>query len=186
MKLAERWLKTPLGDYRSFDMDVGVLLETRAKPFFTMLTDLAVTNVGLCLSDDGKVACSPDGLVGEDSGIEIKAPAQHTHVGYLLENCVPDKYLAQVHGSMYVTGRPKWYFMSFSQRFPQLVVKVERDEKIIAAIDEAVTLFVDRLERAYERLCEVNGGPPKRYSFERPQQSPDPDWMQERPDVPMP
>jgi hypothetical protein len=187
MKLAERWLSSPLGDYRNWDMEIGAMLEGKAKPFFSMLTNLEVTNVGLCLTDDGRVGCSPDGLIGDHAGIEIKCPAQHTHVGYLLEGkVVPDQYLAQVHGSMYVTGRAEWYFMSFSQRFPQLVVHVQRDEKIIAAIDDALTLFLDRLDRGYEHLCELNGGPPRRYTFERPKQQQDPDWMEGRPDVPTP
>ena len=81
-----------------------------------------------------EVGCSPDGLVGEDGGIEGKCPNPATHPSYLeLVDTPPSEYRWQVQGSMLVTGRPWWDFVSYHPDFPdelQLhVVRVKRDEE---------------------------------------------------------
>lgn len=158
-KVAEYWQDGPLPSFNTVDMDIGQILEERAKPWYELETGQAITNVGLCLTDDGRVGCSPDGLLGDDGGIEIKCPALHTHVKYLLDGEVPDEYQLQVHGSMYVTGRQWWQFLSYASRFPKLLIKVERDEEKIAVIHEALSLFLDQFDQAVKQLEEINGGP---------------------------
>lgn len=159
-KVAEVWSGAPLpGENSSLDMDFGKILEDEARPLFQLETGLSVEVVAFITSDDKRVGCSPDGLIGEDGGVEIKSPLAQTHVGYLLDGKVPPKYLAQVHGSMYVTGRKFWYFMSYRRLYPPLILKVERDEDIQAVIHEAVTNFLDRMDIALKRLEEKNGGP---------------------------
>jgi hypothetical protein len=161
-KLAERWLGGPLPAVGSWgDMEQGKIREEDARPWYELEYSVAVKTVGFVTTDDGKVGCSPDGLIGEDGGLEIKCPAPHTHVKYLLANEVPDEYLAQVHGSMFVTGRPWWRFMSFRPKFPALVIQVNRDEAIQERLAEVLGLFTDKLDRAFERLCEINGSLPK-------------------------
>jgi hypothetical protein len=164
-KLAERWLGGPLPTFTSTaEMEQGHILEEEAKPWYSLEYGVELERAGFITTDDGKVGCSPDGLISADGGIEIKCPAPHTHAAYVMAGEVPDQYLAQVHGSMFVTGRPWWRFVSYRRKFPALVIQVERDEKIQAALSEALGLFVDRLERAFARLQEINGGPPKHLS----------------------
>lgn len=161
-KIAEWWLGGPLPGFNVFDTDQGHILEDEAKPWFTLETGREVQSVGLITSDDDRIGCSPDGLLGEDGGIEIKCPAPQTHVGYLLSGEVPKDYLPQVHGAMFVSGRPKWTFLSYRRNFPALIVEVERDDEIQDKIAEALALFLTKFEEGKKRLCEINGGPPKR------------------------
>jgi hypothetical protein len=162
-KLAEKW-GGPLPVKPTFEMEQGNVLEDFALPFFTFKTDLEVNRVGLCLTDDERVGCSPDGLIGDNGGLECKCPAAQTHVKYLLNEVLPPEYATQVHGSMYVTGRPFWYFMSFRRNFPPLILKIERDEKIQAKIGEALAGFLKTFDEEFERMVEMNNGvlPPKR------------------------
>lgn len=162
-KIAERWIGGSLPGYQSVDMDIGEILEKEAIPFYEGLYG-PVTRVGLVTTDDGRVGCSPDGLLGEEAGIEIKCPRVETHVKYVLRGKVPNEYIAQVHASMYVTGRPYWMFMSFCRRLPLLLVKVPRDEKIISAIDDAVATILDGIDAGMTALEALNGGPPRRQS----------------------
>lgn len=167
-KLAEWWLGGPLPGFNTFDMEQGSILEEEARPWFEWEYQKKVDEVGLILTNDGKVGCSPDGLIGDDAGIEIKCPEPHTHVGYLRRGEVPKDYVAQVHGSMFVTRRPYWYFLSYRRNFPQLVLKVERDDKIQAVLAEALGAWLEKFEQGKKVLCERNGGPPARKPFQYP------------------
>jgi len=161
-KLAEWWAGGPISGFNSFDMEQGNILEEEAKPWFTLETGKEIEPVGFCTSDDGSIGASPDGLIGEDCGIEIKCPESPTHIGYLLNGELPKDYLAQVHGSMFVTGRPRWLFMSYRRRHPNLLICIERDEEIQEKIAEALALFLAKFQAGKERLIEINGGPPTR------------------------
>lgn len=161
-KVSEAWLGGPLPSFNVFDMDQGRILEEEAIPFFELEHDLQISRVGLVTTDDGRIGCSPDGLLGEDGGIEIKCPDVHTHVGYLLGGILPKDYAAQVHGAMFVTGRTHWTFMSYRRKFPPLVLTINRDEKIQGRIAEALDQFLEQFGRAVMRLQELNGGPPLR------------------------
>lgn len=161
-KVAEAWQGGPLAQLNVFDVEQGKILEEEAVPWFELEYSTPIQRVGLITTDDGRCGCSPDGLIGEDGGIEIKCPAVHTHVGYLLKGTLPKDYAAQVYGSMFVTGRKWWKFLSYRRRLPALVLTVERDDEAMESIQEALTLFLARFDRAMDRLIEINGGPPKR------------------------
>lgn len=161
-KVAEAWLGGPLPGFNVWDTDQGHLLEEEAIPFFELETGIAVQRVGLVTTDDGLLGCSPDGLIGEDSGIECKCPAPQTHVSYVLAGVLPKDYAVQVHGSMFVTQRPTWKFLSYRRRFPPLILTIERDEEIQEKIAEALALFLGQFQAAMKRMEEINGGPPFR------------------------
>jgi predicted phage-related endonuclease len=161
LKLAEKWTgHAQAEDLNTFAIEQGRIVEERARPWYALTYGVEVKKVGLCVTDDGRAGCSPDGLIGEDEGIEIKSPYAKTHVAYLLAGELPTEYAAQVHGSLYVTGRPRWNFLSFRMGFPKFVIVVERDEEIIGKIGVALAEFNDRFDAGWKKLCEANGGPP--------------------------
>lgn len=145
-KVAERALGFSLNDASSFAMEQGSILENEARPFFEFTYDMPVQTVGFATTDDGRVGCSPDGLIGEDGGLEIKCPSPQVHLRYLMEGKLPAEYAAQVHGSMFVTGRRWWKFLSYSRQFPALVVHVERDEAIQSALRAALDGFLVKFD----------------------------------------
>lgn len=136
-------------------MEQGSILESRAIPWLVFAHGIEIKRVGFCTTDDGKIGCSPDGLIGDDGGVECKCPEAHTHLKYLLGGVVPKDYLAQVHGSMLVTGRPWWMFMSYSSHFPPLLIRVERDEAIQKVLQDALTKFVGDLDKAVAKVTEI-------------------------------
>lgn len=157
-KVAERWYG-PLPQPPVFAMEQGNILEERARPWYEFTYGKVTEQVGFITSDDGRIGCSPDGWFG-GSGIEIKCPQIVAHTKYLLAGKLPDDYKLQVQGSMLVTGAPVWTFLSYHNSFPKLVLTIERDEKAIAVLREALDQFLEKLDAAYARLCELNGGPP--------------------------
>lgn len=164
-KLAERIMgpqsSGPSGG--TWAMEAGNILEKLARPWFSFDSGMEVSTAGLVISDDGKVGCSPDGLIGEDGGLEIKCPQPAAHLRYLADGVLPKEYRAQVHFSMYVTGRKWWKFVSYHTYLPRLVVHVDRDEEIQAAIAAAVSPFVAALDAAEARVREQMM--PKDYSL---------------------
>lgn len=168
MKLSERWTLTPTPGKKTPEMEFGNILEEKAKPFYTFQFNEEIMPCGFATTDDGKIGCSPDGLIGESGGIEIKCPEAKTHTKYLMAGKLPDDYVLQVHGSMFVTGRAWWKFMSFRNKFPAYITMIERDEKIMAVIEETLYTFCDKLDAGFKRLCEMNGGPPIRAAVLQP------------------
>lgn len=165
-KVAEWWLNGPLAGFNAFATEQGHLLEEEARPNYTLETGEAVQRVAFCTTDDERVGCSPDGLLGDDGGVEIKSPQIASHVKYLLAGKVPDDYLPQVQGSLFVTGRKYWRFFSYCRKMPPLILTVTPDPKAQAAIQEALELFLSKFEIAKARLIELNGGPPARQTAE--------------------
>jgi len=132
--------------YQSHHMIRGTELEPEARDMYCLMKDVEVQEVGFCLHDTLKAGCSPDGLVGEDGGIEIKCPAPATHVEYLRGGVLPSRYKQQVMGCLWITQREWWDFVSYHPNMKPLIVRVERDEEYIAALEECVTKAVNLIE----------------------------------------
>lgn len=135
----------------SRDAANGLNMEPEARKWYALAADVEVQQVGFCLSDCGRFGCSPDGLVGTGGGLELKCPALKTHVRYLQAGTLPDEYKAQVHGSLLVTGRDWWDFVSYAPGLPPLRIRVEPDEftgKLAAALDD----FWAKYQRALEQM----------------------------------
>lgn len=156
--LAEWILGVSLDETVSGLMERGRELEGEAVKYYELLNDVTTETVGIILRDDRKVGCSPDRFVGQDGGLEVKCPAPHTHVGYLL-NGVDDEYRCQVQGAMWLTGRQWWDLLSYHPDMPPALCRIERDEVFIAALAEAVDEFVARLEAGKQRLLELGVKP---------------------------
>jgi hypothetical protein len=145
-KLCEKLLGYTPDDGSTFAMNQGEILEKIARPWFAFEHNVSIETPGFCVSDDGRIGCSPDGLIGDDCGLEIKAPQPPQHLKYLMAGEVPTQYRPQVHFSMLVTGRPRWIFVSYSRQFPPLVVEVKRNEEIQGYLHEALDKFFQGFE----------------------------------------
>lgn len=164
-KLAEKWTGAPIETFNGGAMEQGTIKEGEAIPTFEWMLGVKVEKVGFVTTDDGRVGCSPDGLIAVDGvmgGFELKCPLVHTHAGYLIAGELPSDYSVQVQGSMLVTGAPWWKFVSFCRGFPPLILTVQRNEEQIAVLREAIDAFNARFDAAYEKLLDMNGGPPQR------------------------
>lgn len=125
--------------YVNEHMKRGTQLEPDARELYEALTGQSVEEVGFCLHDTVNAGCSPDGLVGEEGGLEIKCAAPATHVEWVKAGALPAKHLQQIMGCLWITGRKWWDFMSYHPTMKPLIVRVERDEEYIAVLAEHVT-----------------------------------------------
>lgn len=143
--LAESLLPAETVERSSADMEHGMILEAEARCAYELgYAPDKVTEVGFILSDCGRFGCSPDGLVGDKRGVEIKCPNPSTQVSYVRAGVLPSEYKCQVHGSMIVSGRSEWDFFSYARGLPPLCVTVRADDftnKLRVEIDAFCMLY---------------------------------------------
>lgn len=149
--LAEWLLGQPLEWGTSAWMERGVDLESEARRYYELQEDADVRRVGFVTHENGLVGGSPDGLVGDDGILEIKCPAAHTHVAYMLGED-PD-YIGQVQGYMWLTERDWTDVLSYNPHLPPVINRVHRDEKYAEALVPELEKFTDRLEKEKGRLA---------------------------------
>lgn len=147
----------------------GHELEDMARSTFEFLHDLEVKQVGMIKTDDGLIGCSPDGLIGEDGGLEIKCPKSSTHVKYMLEGVLPREYKTQVQGSLMVSERKYWYFMSYHPELDPFIIKVERDEEFISKMRSHIDDFNREMQKKLKELQHENNNQQNR-RYRRPLQ----------------
>ena len=102
-----------------------------------------VREVGFLLREEEgwSLGYSPDGLVGDDGLIEVKAPRAKTHLNTILADEVPAHYLPQCQSGLFVSGR-KWLdFVSFCGGMPLYVKRVYPDPDWFAVIEAACRAF---------------------------------------------
>lgn len=131
----------------------GIERESEARILFEMAHDVEVKQVGLIYKDDRKLChCSPDGLIGDKEGFEVKNPMSKNHCKYLLANKLPTEYICQIQFSLYVSERESWWFMSHYPGLKPLILKVERDEVWIGKCERELNAFNEELDEMVRRL----------------------------------
>jgi putative phage-type endonuclease len=129
--------------YQSAHMLNGLAREAEARTLFELIEGVSVREVAIVYKDEQKKChVSPDGLIDDNAGLEIKCPMLKTHVKYLLANKIPTEYFSQIQMSLYVCEAEYWWFMSYCPGLPELTIKVHRDEK-----------FIEKLKKALDEFC---------------------------------
>ncbi len=152
--VAENYLDALLDNVTTSWMERGVQLEESAIAWYELQKDITTEKIGFCLTDDRRVGCSPDRLVGTQGGLEIKCPKPGTHVSYLLGSAETE-YKPQIQGCLWVCEREWWDFVSYNPVLPSALVRCYRDEAYIKTLAEIMDVFLDRLAEAKEKMREL-------------------------------
>lgn len=139
-------------DAGSWAMDQGVILETEARPWYSFTNDVEVNQAGFLVTDCGRIGASPDGLVGQEGGLEIKCFQPPHSLEVILKNEVPKEYVMQVQTSLFVSGRKWWDFLSYSRQFPPVVIRCFPDPKLQEAIKSATDAFYLKFDAALYKI----------------------------------
>lgn len=141
--VTERISKHPIESASSYAMQWGTDVEPYAREAYELDTGNVVKQSGFIVHPDFQFAgCSPDGLISTDGGLEMKCPKSPIiHLQRFIDG-VPDEYIPQVQGCMWVTGRKWWDFVSYDPRqqpeFRLLRIRIERDEEYIARLQQNI------------------------------------------------
>ena len=166
--------------YVSQAMDFGLENEPLARTQYEIEKNVEVEKVGFVLHPTIKRSgSSPDGLVGDDGLVEFKCPNTSTHLDYLIDGVMPEGYIPQMMWQMACTGRSWCDFVSYDPRLPQefglFVIRLARDEKIIAEMEAEVQKFINEVGEMCQKLQAHKGqvdqtyaGPPRAEIPSRP------------------
>lgn len=139
-------------------MDRGKEKEAEAVALYEFTTDAAISSVGFITTDDGLCGCSPDALVGDDGGLEVKCLKAESHVEvmayYKKHGHAPVKYTQQVQACLWITGRAFWDQLFYHPDLPPLTVRQTLDPLQAAAFAKAVAAVI--AERDYT-LAQLRG-----------------------------
>lgn len=159
---AERITEHVEETFVSHDMWRGIDSEPYARDLYAEhCTDQPITEVGFMIREfDGfKIGYSPDGFVGDDGLIEIKAPRQKGHLSTVVSDDIPAQHMAQLQTGLLVSGREWIDFVSYSGGMHLWPKRVTPDPAwqaaILAAAEKAereITAHVATYNRAVEGL----------------------------------
>lgn len=158
--VAER-LTGSLTDYFTNDaMRWGTEKEPEARQVYQFVHGIEVQQVGLVLHPSIDMThASPDGLVGDDGLVEIKCPQTATHIETLLRAEHDSRYTKQMQWQMACTGRRWCDWVSYDPRMPgemQLfVVRVQRDDAMIAELEKQIGEFLAEVSDTVDRLVKL-------------------------------
>jgi len=138
-KVLSEYLATNRENYSNDDMDRGNELEPEARAIYELETGNKVDEVGFIELDD-RVGCSPDGLVDEDGGIEIKCPNNQRFTEIIInkEKAIDSNYIWQIQMNLLITGRKWWDFVAYNPNFknPIIIIRIFPDEEKFKELEE--------------------------------------------------
>ena len=141
----------PMGDeYQNAAMLRGKEREDEARELYAMLKEVDPVQVGFIRN--GNCGASPDSLIGDDGGLEIKDADPHVQIERLEAGTLPPEHRWQVVGNIMVAEREWWEFMSHCRGLPPLIVRTYRDEQQIAELRESIDRFCAELELLVKRI----------------------------------
>ena len=160
--ICERLTKKRQESFTNAAMQWGTDTEPLAREEYEAATLNPVEEAGLI--DHPTIenfGASPDGLIGEDGGLEIKCPNTATHIEYLRTKKIPKNYILQMQTAMACTGRKWWDFVTFDPRMPSnmqmMIIRVNRDDELIGEIEYEVSKFNDEVNETVSALLEEYG-----------------------------
>lgn len=147
--------------FKSDAMQKGNDLEYITRSAYEFATGNTVYEVGFGKLGEW-VGSSPDGLIGDDGGVELKTREQddtsfsEKHGKLLLgEEDFESGYIWQCHFNMYVFGRKWWDLVSYDPSFKDKAIhihRVERDEDKIEKIVGGLSIGIGLVKKKLQKL----------------------------------
>lgn len=143
----------------SYSMRWGREVESFARSAYELETGLLVTESKFINHPTIEfVGCSPDGLVSDIGGLEMKSPKDSKiHLDRFVNGMNEAEFMPQVQGCLWVTGRQWWDWVSYDPRMPEHLrlfkVRIERDEDYIKKLEDAV---LEAEARVQEVILQLN------------------------------
>ena len=140
----------PMESFTNGHMDRGKTMEDEARETYAFINDVEIQRVGFIRN--GSKGASPDSLIGNDGGLEIKTALPDIQIERLISGKLPPEHKAQVQGSIWIAEREWWDFVSFWPKLPLLKVRVPRDDIYIKTMAVEIDAFNIELAELVERI----------------------------------
>jgi predicted phage-related endonuclease len=134
----------PMESFSSEHTERGHEFEPEARDLYAFETGAELRRVGFIRN--GRAGCSPDCLIGDDGGLEIKTTFPHYLIDIIRKDEFPSKHKAQVQGALWLTGRKWWDIVIYWPGMPMFVKRAQRDELYIQQLATQVDRFNSELD----------------------------------------
>lgn len=126
-------------DYDNKHLKRGRDLEPVAKTLYEFKNGVTIKECGFMTMGE-YAGASPDGLVGDDGGVEIKCRLPKYHIKYLMGEKIDSGIMWQIQMNLLVSGRKWWDFLSYCPDFKQslYVERVLPDEKAFEKLNNGI------------------------------------------------
>ncbi len=146
------WFSESLSKPPNKWMDDGAAREAEAKRWYSMDRGTDFEDVGFIRSDCGRYGCSPDMVLPNNAGAEVKCPMLKTMAGYLRDHkLLLDAYRPQVHFQLWTTGWDYVDLVAYAPPLEPVVVTVTRGPYTDALAEETLR-FLDLFDQAKRRM----------------------------------
>lgn len=150
-KLAAEIVTGEMGEqFTSQVLERGKAMEAEARDLYAFVHDAPLTQIGFVRN--GMKGASPDSLIGNDGGLEIKTSRADLLVNILIKGEMPPKHKAQVQGNLWVCEREWWDLVVYWPNMPLFVMRQRRDEAYIANLSGEVDRFNEELAQTVARI----------------------------------
>jgi len=155
--VAERFTGRSADHYVTQYMEEGIENEPFARAAYELQCDDEVLPGGYAMHPTiNWFGASPDSLIGQHGLLEIKCLKTINHLEILKSQTIPEEFLPQMLAEMSCAERQWCDFVSFDPRMPAglkvFIQRLERDEKLISALEDEVRAFLAEVEEMVTRL----------------------------------
>ena len=131
-------------------------LEPKAALWYQQHKDTDTEAVGFITTDDGRVGGSPDRLVGDEGGLEIKIRGAREHMKCLLGYAKAAED-TQVQGYLWLTDREWWDVLAFNPDLPSRLDRHYRNPVFMDGLTTALDSFYEDIAAAEHTLSMIDG-----------------------------
>lgn len=147
--------------FTSKEMEWGVSQEPVARSEYEARNGVMVQEIGGMMHPEiNGWWGSPDGLCGDDGGIEIKCLNTMNHLDVMMSGNIDRRYFLQITGYVTIFNRQWWDYVGFDPRLPknlQLYVKrFYRDDLPIDEVTDGVVKFLEELDALETKVRGLN------------------------------
>lgn len=133
-------------------MEYGIAFEDEARRAYTLRTGQMVDQIGYVIHPTmERVICSPDGLIGDDGGLEIKVPETSTFLRWVDAGVVPEEHRQQMYMQMACAGLQWVDFCAYDPRMPKALLGTDGKRY-------DCRLFIRRLEADAKEIAKLEDG----------------------------
>ncbi len=149
LKLAAEILTGTRRDtFQNADLLRGIEQEPQARREYEFIKGVSVDQIGF--AKQGRVGCSPDGLVKSPGGVEIKSVLPETQIETVTANKISSIHKPQMQGCMMVLDCEWWDFCSYSPLIRNknyiFIKRMYRDDTYIENLQKELLVFIRELD----------------------------------------
>jgi hypothetical protein len=142
----------PAESYTNAYMERGRAMEDEARNMYALVSGEEPQRVGFMRN--GPKGASPDSLIGDRGGLEIKTQTAHLLIPTLLKGNAgfPAEHTAQIQGNIWIAERDWWDLAIYWPKLPLFTRRVWRDDVYIRNLAMAVDQFNNELDELVEKI----------------------------------